>query len=61
MTGVKIFMDIEWDDIINIGMVDSGDLPRPVYNVWRCPVCVRVYVFKKGNNSPLLKVYALEE
>jgi len=54
-------MDIEWDDIINIGMVDSGDLPRPVYNVWRCPVCVRVYVFKKGNNSPLLKVYALEE
>ena len=49
-----VFADREWDNIINIGMIDSGDLPDPKYDVWRCPNCERVYVF---NGNRLIKYY----
>ena len=43
---LRVYTDKEWDDIINIGMMDSVDLPDPKYDVWRCPICERVYVFQ---------------
>lgn len=56
---LKIFTDREWDDIINLGMVDSVDLPDPKHDAWRCPICQRVYVFHENNGS-LWRVYSLE-
>ena len=41
----KIFSDKEWDDIINIGDIDTVDLPDPTVDVWRCPECERVYIY----------------
>jgi len=43
---LRVYTDKEWDDIINIGMMDSVDLPDPKFDVWRCPKCERVYVFE---------------
>ena len=40
--------------LINIGTIDSGDLPDPKHFVWRCPACERIYVFD-GNR--LVKYY----
>ena len=55
---LRVFSDREWDQIINIGMIDSFDLPDPKYDVWRCPKCERVYVFDGEN---VIKKYVLEE
>ena len=52
----RVYSDREWDDIINIGTMDSGDLPDPNIDVWRCPKCERVYVFK---DNRLIKYYVL--
>jgi hypothetical protein len=56
---LKVYTDKEWDDIINLGQIDSVDLPKPKRDVWKCPVCERVYVFDEGLDS-VAKVYALE-
>lgn len=56
---LKIFTDREWDNIINIGMVDSVDLPDPSYDVWKCPKCERVFVF--GDNGKVKKTYIIEK
>lgn len=56
---LRVYTDKEWDDIINMGMIDSLYIPRPKYDVWRCPKCERVYVF--GEDNKVKKVYALED
>ena len=53
-----VYSDKEWDDIINIGLMNSVDLPLPSVDVWRCPECERIYVFK-GNT--VIKKYVLED
>ena len=53
-----VFSDKEWDDIINIGNIDTIDLPDPKNDVWRCPKCERIYVFDESGN--VIKRYALE-
>lgn len=40
---LRVFTDREWDNIINIGQVDTLDLPDPKVDVWRCPV-VKDYI-----------------
>ena len=57
---LRAFTDKEWDDIINMGMIDSADLPDPKVDVWRCPNCERIYVFESGNDKAS-KVYKLDE
>ena len=44
---LRIFTDVEWDDVIGMGTVDTLELPRPKHAVWRCPICGRVYVFDR--------------
>lgn len=56
---LRVFTDKEWD-AINIGQVDTFDLPDPKYDVWKCPQCERLYFFEKGNDSAV-KVYKLED
>ena len=57
---LKVFKDEEWDNIINMGQIDSIDLPDPKINVWRCSVCERIYVFDKDSDK-VSKTYVLEE
>lgn len=55
---LRVYSDEEWDKLINLGQIDSVDIPFPKYDVWRCPVCERVYVFDEKSN--LIKTYFLE-
>jgi hypothetical protein len=57
---LRIYTDEEWDSIINLGTIESINLPRPKYDVWRCPKCERIYFFDEGYGPPI-KVYSLEE
>jgi len=57
---LRVYTDREWDDIINMGEIDSINIPHPKIDVWRCPKCERVYVFEYGNHK-VIKVYKLEE
>lgn len=57
---LRIYTDKEWDDIINMGIIDSLDIPFPKQDVWRCPKCERLYIFEYGK-SKAIKVYAIEK
>lgn len=56
---LKVYTDREWDGIINMGTIDTVDIPDPKYDIWRCPKCERVYVFNEDNT--IRKVYILEQ
>lgn len=57
---LRVYTDNEWDAIIGLGRIeDTIDIPFPKCDVWRCPVCERVYVF--GEDNKVSKVYAIEE
>ncbi len=58
---LRVFTDREWDGIINLGDIDSIDLPDPKKDVWMCSKCKRIYVFNEEDTSKLLRVYAIEE
>ncbi|EBF5850523.1 hypothetical protein HZU95_002883 [Listeria monocytogenes] len=55
---LRVYTDKEWDELTNLGMIDSVDIPFPKLDVWRCPVCKRLYVF---DGDKLKYQYALEE
>jgi hypothetical protein len=57
---LRVYTDKEWDDIINIGEMDSINIPPPKLDVWRCPKCERIYVFEYANDKAI-KIYKLEE
>lgn len=56
----RVYSDREWDEIINLGQIDSFDLPFPKYDVWRCPKCERIFVFSP-NSDKAIKAYVLED
>lgn len=57
---LRVYTDKEWDDIINMGEIDSLNIPHPEFDVWRCPKCERIYFFEDGNYKTT-KIYKLEE
>ena len=54
---LHVYSDIEWDRIINMNIIDPLELPSPSVEVWKCPKCQRVYIFK---NNYLIKRYVIE-
>ncbi|WP_309864966.1 hypothetical protein [Desmospora profundinema] len=54
---LHVYTDREMDAIIAMDTMDPLDIPDPEREVWRCPQCERVYVFK-GNK--VVKTYVLE-
>lgn len=50
---LRVYTDREWDEITNRDMIEGWKLPLPKYDVWRCPKCERVYVFKPGYGPPV--------
>jgi hypothetical protein len=57
---LRVYTDKEWDKILEQDTIESWKFPLPTYDVWRCPKCERIYVFKEGYGPPI-KVYKLEE
>lgn len=55
-----VYSDIEWSKIIDTDMLEPWKIPQPKYDVWRCPKCERIYVFK-DNMDKAHKIYKLEE
>jgi len=56
---LRVYTDREWDEIFDCDIIQPWMMPRPRYDVWRCPVCKNIYVFEKGNEIPIM-VYRLE-
>ena len=55
-----VYTDRQWENEINIGMINSVEIPSPKYDVWRCPMYERIYLFEDGNDKAI-KTYVLEE
>ena len=55
-----VYTDKEWDEICNCDSIQPWMMPLPQYNVWRCPICKRIYVYEKDNDDPIM-VYCLEK
>lgn len=55
---LRVYTDIEWDDIINMGHIESVDIPFPKRDVWRCKKCERIYVF---DGDKVVKRYIVEK
>lgn len=57
---LTVYTNKEWDAILEDDTVETWKIPLPSYDVWKCPNCERLYVFKKGMDKAI-KVYKLEE
>ena len=55
---LRVYTDIEWDEIINCDVIDPIMIPFPKNEVWRCPKCERIYVF---DGDTVIKIYGLEK
>ncbi len=59
---IRLFVYSEWDSELISELINSYDtkqrfMPQPKNDVWRCPVCERLYFFEENR---VIKVYALE-
>jgi len=57
---LRVYTDREWDKILDTETIETWKIPTPKYDVWRCPKCERIYIFKEGSDSAV-KIYALEK
>lgn len=57
---LRVYTDKEWDDMFQDDFIEPWKIPMPTYDVWRCPKCERIYVFKDGNDTAI-KIYVLEK
>ena len=55
---LRVYTDYEWDKLLEQDTVNTWEIPAPQRDVWRCPTCERVYVFKEDKT---VKIYFLEE
>lgn len=55
-----VYTDKEWEEIFNCDNLQPWKIPRPKYNVWRCPSCKTIYVFEGDKDLPVM-VYKLKE
>lgn len=57
---LRVYTDKEWDEILSLDTINTWEFPMPTYEVWRCPNCERIYVFKEGADQAV-KIYKLEK
>ena len=55
-----VYTSIEWEEILQRDIVETWKIPLPKYDVWKCPKCERIYIFKNGDNKAI-KVYVPEK
>lgn len=56
---LRVYTDKEWDNILQKECINTWEIPLPVYDVWKCTKCKRLYVFEEGSDTPVY-VYVLE-
>ena len=55
-----VYTDEEWDKLTTLETIETWAIQEPNRDVWRCPKCERIHVFKKGQHEAI-KVYKLED
>lgn len=55
-----VYTGEEWDEILKFDTIETWKIPAPKYEVWKCPKCDKIYVFKDGDNEAI-KVYVPEK
>ena len=55
-----VYTDKEWAKICACDSIQPWMIPSPQYEVWRCPVCKRIYVYQAGGDTPAM-IYRLEK
>jgi hypothetical protein len=65
---IRAYTTKEWEKILENDTVETISIPAPENQVWRCPVCERLYVFpaveengRKFYSDIPSKVYRIEE
>ena len=43
-----VYTDKEWNEICDCDSIQPWMIPMPKYEVWRCPICKRIYVYEDG-------------
>ena len=56
---LRVYTDKEWDSILAKDTIKTWKIPLPTYDVWKCPKCERIYVFKEELDAAV-KIYSLE-
>ena len=56
---LHVYTDIEWDKIIFVTELVS-ELPDSKYDVWKCPMCKRIYAYTDQSDDTPIVVYAVE-
>ena len=61
-TGVKfyVYTKDKWYNIIDMGVIDTLNIPFPQYDVWKCPECGRISVYDDEHIEPIA-VYCPEQ
>lgn len=49
---LHVYTDEEWDKVLSEDNIDTLKIPKPINEVWRCPSCNRIYVFRNGEKMP---------
>jgi len=62
---LRVYTDVEWDALLtpkdeDHNIFDPNTFPLPTYDVWRCPICEKIYVFNWGVEKPI-KIYIPED
>ena len=57
---LRVYTDREWEDIFNCDSIYPWLIPLPQYDVWRCPKCKRIIVYKRDDCTPIM-TYCLED
>lgn len=54
-----VYTDREWSEICDCDSIQPWMIPRPHYNVWKCPDCQRLYFYEGDADMPCM-VYQVE-
>lgn len=54
-----VYSDLEWQKILEKDKISPLELPDPKHDVWKCPLCERIYIF--SNEGRVIKQYKLEK
>jgi hypothetical protein len=57
---LRVYTEKEWDSIMENDTIEPWKIPLPTFDVWKCPKCERIYIFKEGSDKAV-KIYSLEE
>lgn len=55
-----VYEDKEWEEKVNVGIIDSVNIPFPEFDVWHCKDCDRIYFFNWGEGH-YVKAYKRED